>query len=641
ANRIQEEFSVAIGLKEIFLYPVLQDQSDVLAALGESVYESIPVADVQDGYPLSYAQRRLWFLDQLNESSTAYNVTFGHWLQGALETEALSYAFNALIKRHESLRTVFRWQDEEVKQYVKASETIDFTVENINWEYTTEDDETIVDTIFKEYNTAFNLSKGPLLKVYAFRRAEEKHFLFINIHHIIADEISVQLLIAELQELYNARIKGNEIVRGALKIQYKDFAVWQQTSKKHEDISHKSYWLEKLSGEITPLDLPTSFPRGVQQTFTGKRLKHTFRRETSVKFQSLLEQQQSSLFMGVLSLVKTLLYRYTGTQDIIIGTPISGRLHPDLENQVGFYLNTLALRDEVSGDMSYEALLAQVKETCLNAYEHQSYPFDLLVEELDAARDLSRSPLFDVMVVLEDMERYDKKLSFSGITIEGEYTDEKTSKFDITFYFSKRNDNLHLTIEYNTSLFSVSRIARMASHLEELLTLVVAAPQTSIGKYNYLSDAESANILTNFNATAKDYPLSGSFLTRYEQNVSKTPQAIAVYYADRKLNYGALDAAVNQLSNYLKNNYNIQQGDCVGLLLDRSEWMLISMLSILKLGGIYLPIDKSYPTSRISYILEDGRAALLISDTTYTDESGINVMILPEHIEKLSDYSSE
>ncbi|MCD0468079.1 condensation domain-containing protein, partial [Flavobacterium sp. ENC] len=449
--------------------------------LEESVYESIPVAAVQDGYPLSYAQRRLWFLDQLNESSIAYNVTFGHWLQGPLEIEALSYAFNALIKRHESLRTVFRWENEEVKQYVKASETIDFTVENINWENTTEDDETAVNTIFKEYNTAFNLSKGPLLKVYAFRRAAEKHFLFINIHHIIADEISVQLLIAELQELYNAKIKGNQIVTEALKIQYKDFAVWQQTSKKHEDISHKSYWLEKLSGEITPLDLPTSFPRGMQQTFTGKRLKHTFGQETSVKFHSLLEQQQSSLFMGVLSLVKTLLYRYTGTQDIIIGTPISGRIHPDLENQVGFYLNTLALRDEVSGDMSYQALLAQVKETCLDAYEHQWYPFDLLVEELDSARDLSRSPLFDVMVVLEDMERYDKKLSFSGITIEGEYTDEETSKFDITFYFSKQNDNLQLTIEYNTSLFSVSRIARMASHLEELLALVVAAPQTSIG----------------------------------------------------------------------------------------------------------------------------------------------------------------
>ncbi|TEB42929.1 amino acid adenylation domain-containing protein, partial [Flavobacterium circumlabens] len=610
ANRIQEEFSVAIGLKEIFLYPVLQDQSDLLAALEESVYEPIPVAAVQDGYPLSYAQRRLWFLDQLNESSIAYNVTFGHWLQGPLDIKALSYAFNALIKRHESLRTVFRWKDEEVKQYVKASETIDFEVESIDWEKAKDDDETIVNTIFKEYNTAFNLSKGPLLKVHAFRRSAEKHFLFINIHHIIADEISVQILIAELQELYNAKINGNQIVLKDLKVQYKDFAVWQQVSKEQQEISHKSYWLEKLSSEITPLNLPTCFPRGIEQTFNGKRIKHTFGKEISAKFHSLLEQQQSSLFMGVLSLVKTLLYRYTGTQDIIIGTPISGRVHPDLENQVGFYLNTLALRDELSGDMSYEALLTQVKQTCLDAYEHQSYPFDLLVEELDAARDLSRSPLFDVMVVLEDMERYDKKLSFSDITIEGEYVDEETSKFDITFYFSKRNDNLHLTIEYNTSLFSASRIARMASHLEELLALVVAAPQTSIGKYNYLSDAERTTILKNFNATAKDYPLSGSFLTRYEQNVNKTPQAVAVCYADRKLSYEALDAAVNQLSNYLKDNYNIQQGDCVGLLMDRSEWMLISMLSILKLGGIYLPIDKSYPTSRISYILEDGRAAL-------------------------------
>ncbi|WP_281322336.1 non-ribosomal peptide synthetase [Flavobacterium aestivum] len=641
ANRIQEEFSVAMGLKEIFLYPVLKEQSDVLATMEETLYEPIPVAAVQEGYPLSYAQRRLWFLDQLNESSIAYNIPFGHWLQGTLNIEVLSYAFNELIKRHESLRTVFQWKDEEVKQYVKAYETNDFVIESINWEDKTEDDETLVDTVFKTYNTAFNLSTGPLLRVYAFKRTEEKYFLFINMHHIIADEISVQILIRELQQLYNAKTNGNQKVLDELTIHYKDFAVWQQVSKKQEESIHKSYWLEKFSGEITPLDLPTCFPRTIQQTFKGKRIQRTFRQETSKKFHSLLEHQDSSLFMGVLSLVKMLLYRYTGAKDIIIGTPISGRIHPDLENQIGFYLNTLALRDEVSGDMSYEALLAEVKETCLDAYEHQSYPFDLLVEELNTSRDLSRSPLFDVMVVLEDMERYDKKLSFTDITIGEEYVEEETSKFDITFYFSKREDNLHLTIEYNTSLFSASRITRMASHLEELLQLVVAAPQTSIGKYNYLSQAERTQILEEFNATSKDYPLKGSFLARYEQNVSKTPEAIAVCYADQELSYGELDARVNQLSNYLKDNYGITQGDSVGLLVDRSEWMLISMLSILKLGGIYLPIDKSYPASRISYILEDGGTALLVSDTVYKDESGIKVMKLPEEIDALSTYSRE
>ncbi|MBC8757076.1 amino acid adenylation domain-containing protein [Kordia sp. YSTF-M3] len=642
ASRIQQEFSVAIGLKEIFMYPELQEQSDILATMEKSLYEAIPVTTVQDGYPLSYAQRRLWFLDQLNEASIAYNITFGHWLQGTLNVDALSYAFTQLIKRHESLRTVFLWKDETVKQYVKASRTVDFSVEYIKYSRSSNDDKTVVDHIFETYNTPFDLSEGPLLKVYAIQLKEDKHFLFINMHHIIADETSVQLLITELQQVYNAKISGNHAILDELRIQYKDFAVWQQASKVHEESVHKTYWLEKLAGEITPLDLPTCFSRTIQQTFDGKRIKHTFGQEISKDFQALVEQNDSSLFMGVLSLVKTLLYRYTGTKDVIVGTPISGRVHPDLENQVGFYLNTLALRDQLSGDMSYETLLAQVKETCLEAYEHQSYPFDLLVEELDTSRNLSRSPLFDVMVVLEDMERNNHESSFSDLTISGEYVDEETSKFDITFYFSKRDDELHLSVEYNTSLFSASRITRMVSHIEELVRLVVSAPKTSIGTYDYLSENERSQILLDFNNTAKDYPLSGSFLTRYEQYATTTPEAIAIYFADRVVSYGELDTSVNQLSNYLKENYNVKQGDCVGLLMDRSEWMLISMLSILKLGGIYLPMDKSYPNSRISYILEDGGADLLISDIAYNNESSdINMMMLPEKIEELSNYNSE
>ncbi|MRX42078.1 amino acid adenylation domain-containing protein, partial [Flavobacterium sp. LC2016-23] len=640
-SMVAKEQSVKIVLKDIFATSSLRELAKLIDQQESTALVAIEKVADAAYYTASYAQKRMWTLNQFTEARVAYNTSMSYWFHGDLSIEVLNQAFLELINRHEILRTVFKMIDDEVRQVVLDIHNFSKVVEYIDLSAIENARDLVKEKQRLVIESPLDLENGPLIKVTVFEVAENEYLFVLVNHHIISDEWSVEILIDEIKYIYNKIRTGEKLGLEPLPIQYRDYAAWEAKELENDKLlHHKSYWLNELSGEITPLELPTDYTRPPVKTFSGAHYNYQFETNSAKNFTKLITGSGNTMFMGVLSVVKMLLYRYTGTADIIIGTPISGRVHSDLENQLGFYLNTLVLRDELSGDMSYEALLAQVKETCLNAYEHQLYPFDLLVEELDVSRDLSHSPLFDVMIVWQEGSRESSETLDSIEIIEDSET-FVNSKFDITFYFSKQNDNLQLTIEYNTSLFSVSRIARMASHLEELLALVVAAPQTSIGKYNYLSDAESANILTNFNATAKDYPLSGSFLTRFEQNVSRTPQAVAVYYADRKLSYEALDAAVNQLSNYLKERYGIKQGDCVGLLLDRSEWMLISMLSILKLGGIYLPIDKSYPTSRISYILEDGRAALLISDTPYTDESGINVMILPEHIEKLSDYSSE
>ncbi|WP_281322334.1 non-ribosomal peptide synthetase [Flavobacterium aestivum] len=639
-STVAKEHSVKITLKDIFATSNLKELAKLI-----DQQESTTLADIEkipnaDYYVASYAQKRMWTLNQFTEARAAYNTSMSYWFHGDLSIEALNQAFLELINRHEILRTVFKMIDDEVRQVVLGMNN-SFKINYIDLSANENAHDEVKERMRLLIESPLDLENGPLIKVSIFEVAKNEYLFVLVNHHIISDEWSVGILIEEIKHIYNKIKEGKRLELKPLSIQYKDYAAWEAKQLESDKLLlHKSYWLDKLSGEITPLELPTDYIRPPVKTFSGAHYHYQFETNTAKGFSKLITSSGNTMFMGVLSLVKMLLYRYTGTKDIIVGTPISGRVHPDLENQLGFYLNTLVLRDELSDDMSYEALLTQIKETCLNAYEHQLYPFDLLVEELEVSRDLSHSPLFDVMIVWQDGAKESSE-SLNSIEIKEDSTAFVNSKFDITFYFSKREDNLHLTIEYNTSLFSASRITRMASHLEELLQLVVAAPQTSIGKYNYLSQAERTQILEEFNATAKDYPLKGSFLASYEQNVSKTPDAIAVYYADQELSYGELDARVNQLSNYLKDNYGITQGDSVGLLVDRSEWMLISMLSILKLGGIYLPIDKSYPASRISYILEDGGAALLISDTVYKDESGIKVMKLPEEIDALSTYSRE
>ena len=620
-SRVQKVLSVSISLKDVFTHPELHALSDVIATLEKERYQAIPVAVAQSYYPLSYAQRRLWFLEALSETATAYNVTFGHWLEGQLHLTALKESFESLIRRHESLRTVFKVANGEPVQQIQSFEQGNFEVQLENYEDFLHTEEELVAYIFKQYNTVFNLEEGPLFKVHLFRLDEHKHFLFLNIHHIIADEWSVQLLVRELQYVYNNLVKGNSIKLQPLTIQYKDFSVWQTELKKNAVSIHKQYWLAQLKGEITPLALPTSYQRKAQQTFNGARVHLNLGNNSADVLQQIVDDQEASLFMGALSLVKLLLFRYTGQNDIIVGTPVAGRSHPDLEQQVGFYLNTLVLRDELVPTTDFIGLLSQVKASCLAGYAHQEYPFDLLIEELDVVRDLSRSPLFDVMVVMEDMDRYSRQVNFIDLEVGGEYVDEQTSKFDLTFYFSKRDGDLFVTIEYNTDLFHNDRITRMATHLEGLLKSVVAEPSLALTQYEYLPPAESDQILANFNATAQAYPEGGSFLKGFDKAVVENPNGIAIRFGKTTLTYKEVDTYANQLANYLTETHSIKQGSAVGLLLDRSEWMLVAMLSVLKCGAIYVPIDKSYPQSRINYILEDSGAALLVTDTTVTLEA--------------------
>ncbi|WP_408025052.1 condensation domain-containing protein, partial [Tenacibaculum sediminilitoris] len=466
---IGKKLSVRITLKDIFAISNLKELARLISEQEETEFVTIKNVPEAEYYTASYAQKRMWTLNQFSEARAAYNTSMSYWFHGDLSIEALNQAFLELINRHEILRTVFRMIDDEVRQVILDVNDY-FKIDYVDVSEHIEARDIAQEKLGKLIESPLDLENGPLIKVSVFEVSENEYLFTLITHHIISDEWSVNILIEEIKYIYNKIREGESITLQPLSIQYKDYAAWETKELESDKLlSHKSYWTEKLSGQIAPLELPTDYVRPPVKTFSGAHYYHQFEAATAKDFSKLITEKGNTMFIGAVSLVKMLLYRYTGTKDIVIGTPISGRVHPDLENQIGFYLNTLVLRDQLSSDMSYENLLSKVRETCLEAYEHQLYPFDLLVEELDISRDLSRSPLFDVMIVWQDGIKESSEVLNDIEVQEGEAT-FVNSKFDLTFYFSNREGELHLTIEYNTSLFTSSRISRISRHIEELMS---------------------------------------------------------------------------------------------------------------------------------------------------------------------------
>ena len=620
-SSVAKDHGATISLRDIFAQDSLKELAAVIDTSDQKQYQAIANVPEAEYYIASYAQKRMWALSQFEEAAVAYNTSMSFWFEGALNKEALDKTFLDLVTRHESLRTVFVQIEDVVHQKVLTVDTDLFKIEHVDLTAELGATQKANALLKTAVETAMDLEHGPLIKIAIYQVAEDKYLFSLIAHHIISDEWSVQLLVQEFEQLYNANEAGIEANLAPLAIQYKDYAAWEAKELEGEQAeAHQNYWLTQLGGEITPLELPLDHTRPAIKTYNGKHHHHQFDAKVSQLFNKMVQANNATGFMGALTLINALMHRYTGATDICIGTPASGRVHPDLEHQIGFYLNTLVMRNQVESNSDFNTLLAQVKEHSLGAFAHQVYPFDVLVEELNVVRDLSRSPLFDVMVVWQD-EMEETEANLNGITIEDETEAIVNSKFDLTFYFSKRNDNLFVTIEYNTDLFHSDRITRMATHLEGLLKSVVAQPNLAITKHEYLPPAESDQILARFNATAQAYPKGGSFLAGFDTAVVENPNGIAIRFGKATLTYKEANTYANQLANYLTETHNIKQGSAVGLLLDRSEWMLVAMLSVLKCGAIYVPIDKSYPQSRINYILEDCGAALLITDTTVTIEA--------------------
>ena len=565
--------------------------------------------------PVSYAQRRLWFIDKMDKSP-AYNLSAAIVLEGNLVVGALENSFNAIIIRHEILRTVF--VETDGIPYQKIFTDMEFKLLINDLTFSSNKEEQIVELIKKESNRCFDLSKGPLIVCGLLKLEEAKHILLFNMHHIISDGWSIGVLISELTALYNAFCKNKANPLEPLKIQYKDYVERHNKIINNENsLGHKQYWINKFTGELPITELPADFNRPLYKTFNGKLIELNIDKSLHIQIQNFCIRNNVSLFMFLVSVINILINKYTGKTDIIIGSPISGREQRDLENQIGFYVNTIPLRNEINTSLSITDYVIKVKHNCIEAYDHQIYPVDLLIENLNLDRDTGRNPLFEIVLSLQELNT--DNILFEGIKTTNSKHEISFSKFDLHFNFEESNDVMKLGIIYNPDLYKCEKIKRIAKHLLQLLTNVVNKPDEIICKIEIISEEEKKQIINIFNDTKCYYPKEKTIGQLFEETAEIFPNKPAVVFQGKPLTYKQLNEKANSFAYQLKNKYNLQLDEPVVLLMDRSLELIISIIAILKAGGAYLPIDTKTPVERINFILKDVNTRIMLCDIKQED----------------------
>ncbi|MDI5888436.1 non-ribosomal peptide synthetase [Flavobacterium yafengii] len=585
-----------------------------------NIYTPIPKSAEAVSYPLAASQGRLWILSQLEGGSLAYNMPAAVRLTGVVDVNKFEESFRRLIDRHEILRTCVKTNEEgDIRQYIIPRKQVNFKIAKEDYSSVENQEEAIASYLQEKNSEPFDLEQAPLVRASLIKLQKEEYVFFLSLHHIIGDGWSIGLLISEVVKTYNALIQGKKINLADLRIQYKDYAVWLNTAIQQEkQQASEQYWLQQFEGELPVLDLPSFKIRPLIQTYTGDNITHHFSKLFLEKVKTFSKEQDVTLFMTLMAGINTLLHRYTGQYDIIIGTPIAGRDHPDLENQLGLYLNTLAIRTQFKEGNSFLDLVAAQKETLLGAYEHQSYSFDALVGKLNLKRDASRSVLFDVLVVLQNHGHLNNLNNEELISLEvSDYNfKSKTSKFDISFAFAE-TEGLDLTIEYNTDIYDGYLIERMFTHFEHLIIESLEHPEALIQEVDYLTKEEKHQLLVDFNDTDVAYPKDKTIVDLFEEQVLRTPNNVAVLFEETELTYQELNEKANQLANYLRETYTIEPDDLVGIKLDRSDVFIISLIGILKSGAAYVPIDKNYPSARKEYLKKNSNYRLVVNEEEY------------------------
>lgn len=625
---VQQELSVAIKLSEVFATPTIAALAAQIAGKTKMQVAAIEPIPVQAHYALSNAQRRLWVLDQMDDNQIAYNMPMVIQLEGPLDTKALRIAFERLVARHESLRTNIVTIDGNPRQII--NEVGQFKLLESQWQAQQEAD--LKAYILKFAQRPFDLATDALLRLELLQLAKEKYVLLFNMHHIVSDGWSMEILLQELGQLYHAEVEETASGLPDLTIQYKDYAAWQngllEESELMEDL--RNYWHQKLAPTeegIPILDLPTDFARPAIQTFEGAIISKTVSPALLEGLEKLSQASGVTLYMTLTTLVKVFLYRYTGQRDILLGSLSAGRVHPDLEQQIGFYINTLVLRDYVAEGTNFADFLQQVKQTSLEAIDHELYPFDRLVEELNLVRDVSRSPLFDVLIAIQSEES--KPLNFGEVAVAIEHTDWGVSKYDLSFGFTPTKKGLQIDIEYNTNLYKTERIQRMFGQLETLIASILANSEQNINHLDLLPKAEKDLILNEFSFIPADYDLNKTIHQLFEEQVAKTPDNVAVIFEEKQLTYRELNAKANQLAHYLRQHFNIKGDDIVALQVERSDWMMVALYGVLKSGAAYLPIATDYPENRTRFLLEDSGAKILLTNENLLENAKVFENHLP------------
>ena len=564
----------------------------------------------------SFAQQRLWFLDQLEPESPLYNIPQAFRMSGALNLAALRQTFEAIVARHEALRTTFSAIEGIPMQCIAEKESISLPVVDLTGLPKADREGEITRLVAEESRRPFDLARGPLLRVTLLRLGDEEHILLLTMHHIVSDGWSMGILVQEMASLYEAFSHRTIPSLPALPIQYADFAEWQREWLQGEVLeTQTSYWKKQLGGNLPFAAVPADHPRPMIQTYRGKRKAFAVSKSLHEALKALSQREGVTLFMTLLAAFQALLHRYTGQDDIIVGSPIANRNRLEIEGLIGFFVNTLVLRTDLSGNPTFRELLVRVREVALGAYVHQDLPFEKLVEELHVPRDLSYNPLFQVMFILQNAPL--EPLQLSGLTLSPLVVDTDTAKFDVTLELAEGPGGLTSSIEYNTDLFDSDTIERMAGHFQTLLEGIVANPDARVSELPLLTEAERHQLLVDWNKTETDYPRDKCIHELFEAQVERTPDANALVFEGKQLTYGELNRRANQLAHYLR-KLGVGPEVLVGICMERSLEMVVGLLGILKAGGAYVPLDPAYPKERLAFMMEETGISVLLTQRRMT-----------------------
>ena len=610
ASRVRAVVGVELPLRSIF-------ESPTAAGLGPHLRQAeksrtpLLAQPRPELLPMSYPQQRLWFLDQLEGKSTEYHIPEALRLRGELDYEALKSAVGAIVQRHEVLRTCFSQAgDGEPVQIIKPRVELDLPVEDLTALSEELQHQRVAAAMHDEREQPFDLSHAPLFRMKLLKLGEHEHILLRTFHHIVTDGWSQGILNRELGVLYRAFNEGRPDPLEPLPIQYADFALWQRQWMDETLTDQLSYWKEQLAGIPEELTLPKDRPRPPRQAFAADVCHHSLTTERVVTLKRLCQSSQATLYMALLSAFAALLQRYSGEDDIVVGSPIANRREEQLEKLMGFFVNSLVLRVRVDARETFGELLGQVRGTALDAYRHQDVPFERLVEELSPQRSLNKMPICQVMFLWQNapMEKPDfKELDAQYLPGGGLQT-----HFDLELQAMEHSGNVHFNWIYNCGLFDRWRIEKMARHFTRFLDAAVTSPQTPLHLFPVLDEQEQQQLLLEWNSTDQPYEAEATAHQLFERQAARTPQAMALLSGERWITYGELNERANRLAHYLA-GLGVGPEVKVGICLERGLQMFVSLLGILKAGAAYVPLDPKYPAERLSYMLEDSQALVLLT----------------------------
>lgn len=592
-NAIESELNIHLEIAEIFANSTAEQLAILIINKEHEGYETIPVAEPKEEYVMSSIQKRIYFVCQLNPNGITYNIPQTFLLKGNLQIERVRTTLQEMMNRHEILRTEFLLKDGEFIQSIRDSVEADFEYEE---NFVTSEKE-----LEKNFVRPFNLNHAPLLRMKAVKRAENQYLLMMDIHHIISDGMSQVNFIREFSEIYN-----NKKVKPVLR-QYKDYSEWMVT---RDLFKQRDYWVNRFSDEIPVLQMPLDFQRPTEQKFDGDMIINVMSSETSKKIRDFVYEKGITSNMFYLAALMILLGKYAKQEDVIVGIPISGRIHKDTEEMLGMFVNTLAMRGRPEKDKKIGIFLDEIKECCLNAYQNQEFPFEELLDAIDFRRDMSRNPLFDVMLAVQNNEQVQYDLD--GIKAKEIRQESTISKFDMMFDIVDKEDGIRIALEYCTAIFTRETAENVLAHFKQVLLQIIEKSSMKIGDIEMNTYEEKQKILGVFNTAASPFKMNKSLIQILEEQVDRKPEATALLYRDTEISYALFNQKVNVLAHKLK-GIGVKPNDFIIIAAERSIEMILGIYAILKAGAAYVPVDPLYPTERVNYIIEDCKPKAILT----------------------------